>query len=285
MSEENQGMEEAKNPLLSEEGEPQEEKPLEGKPDEPQEQQQPEELDFGGRKVPVTDPTLKELHGDWTELNRSYQQTNQRLQDLERQNQQYQQMFEAYQQQTPKETEEDKQRKNEELMNRFYEDPSGVLDDLVNQRVNDIVKNQIAPQIEPIQQERQVQQQIQQVTQKYNDFQQYVPKIQEVLSQNPKLAEVENGLEYAYLAAKGMSAPSYSPDQLLNDPNVKQQILANEEIRNQIISDYTRQLQDKNGSAPTVMGGQPGGQPAAPPEEEPKTWRDATKQFMAYLNR
>lgn len=256
------------------------------------EQQTVEELDFGGRKVPVVDPVIKELHNDWTELNRTYQQLNQKLIELQQQNQQYHQFLQLYQQQLlgqqqqpdqPQETPEERQRRNEELLERFYEDPYGVLNELVNQRVNQIIQTQILPQIEPLQRERQMQQQLQATMAKYPDFQNYVAQIQQIIQENPQIAELPNCFETAYLMAKGMTAQSVNPDDLLNDPEFQKKVLEREDLRNKIIQDHIQKIQQQKQSTVQPMGAQPGGQQPVVPDEKPKTLQEASAAVRKWL--
>lgn len=247
-----------------------------------------EELDFGGRKVKAVDPAIKELHNDWSELNRTLQQKNQQLQEMQQRLQQYEQMVQAFQQfqqplvqqQPPQPSPEELERMKEEFLNKFYENPLEAL----NEYVQRVINEQVKPVIEPIQRERQWQEQAQQLMQKYSDFQTYVPQMQQIVEQNPGLAELPNALEVLYLMAKGMTAqPQPTPEQLLSDPQFRQKILQDESIRNEVLKQYMQSKQQTNQQTPPVMGRQPGGTAPAAPEEQPKTLRDGTRAFLRWL--
>lgn len=247
-------------------------------------------VDFAGRKVPVVDPVIRDIHRDYTELNRTFQSTNQQFKQTQEQNQQLMQMvnmFQQMQQQQPQQqqpaaqqtTPEDLEAFKEEFMNTFYDDPRKAIQGLVDQ----LVQPALQP-VQELQKERQFSQQVQSVQAKYADFQDMVPQMQEILSENPRLEEL--GLETVYLAAKGKAAhsqPQLSPEQMLNDPNFRQQIMSNPEISQQIVSQYLSNKQNIQTQTPPVMGSSTGGQMLAAPEQKPETLRAGSKAFLQWL--
>lgn len=272
-----------------------------------QQQQQPpvEELDFGGRKLQANDPALRALHGDWQELNRTFQAERQRTQLLEQQLQMFQQMQQQQQQlmqqqqvQTPKPqgpTPEQIEEAKTQYMEKFYEDPiaaerwkmnNPVFKSLMEESMRPYIEQAVKPyvdQFQQFQQQQQMQQQVNALTQKYSDFQQHVPKMQEILQQNPALANVPNAMEQVYFMARGASVQA-SPEQLLSDPNFLQQhVLNNEQIRQQIVNSYLQNKQQTNQQVPPVMGNQPGGAAPATPPTSPKSIAEAGKAFRAFL--
>lgn len=253
-----------------------------------------EELDFAGRKVPVVDPVIRDLHRDYSELQRTFQETNQNAKQLQEQNQMFQQMIQFFQQQqqapqqaqppAPAEPALPSPEDNEQFMNQWYDSPIATVQELIQRQVQQLVESQVKPVIEPIQRERQYSQEIQQLSQRHADFQQHLPVMQQLVQQNPQLAE--QGLETVYWVARGQQAqaqPTYTPEQMLNDPQFRQQLLGNEGLRNEIVSTYMQQRQQTNQQVPPVMGNQPGGSPPAMPEQRPKSIREASKMFSKYL--
>lgn len=301
------GIPEPVNPLLAglQGGEPPAQPPGAGQPPAAPPAQPPVELDFGGRKVTPNDPnSLQQLHGDWQELNRTYQsqlQANQQLQ------QQMLQLMQAQAQPAqppqPAQPQPPSPEKLKEINDKYWEmayenkveadawlqqqpEYQQQMSSQFQSQVEAYVQKHVMPLVQPIVQEREYSQQANQLSQKYPDFVQHVPQIRQLFQQNPALADMPGGMEYAYLAAKGMTAqsqPAPTPEQMLQDPNFIQQILGNEQIRNQMISQYVTNRSDTNQQIPPVMGNQPGGSPPAMPPEEPKSWRDATKAFLSSM--
>jgi hypothetical protein len=238
-----------------------------------------ETLDFAGRKVPVVDPILKDIHKDYSELNRTYQTTNQRVRELEQMNQQYQAMVQQFQQaqqfQAPQapapEPAVDLEAQREAFMDKFYENPLQAIQDLVSSQVN--------PVLQPITQEKQFQTDVQAMEGRYSDFRDLMPAMRDLLGEMPHLGD--QGLETLYLVAKGKTAQAApTPDQLMQDPAFIQQILSNEQIRNQAVQQYMAQRQQTNQQIPVVMGSQPGGQAPSMPENKPQSIREASKMFL-----
>lgn len=254
---------------------------------------QPEVIDFAGRKIEISDPSMlavmKEIQKDYTNLQGTYTRTNQEAQELRTKLQ----SFEQQQQQPPAEqppaaqppaqmSPEDLEKVKEEFMDRFYEDPMGAISGLLEEQFNRTVK----PVIEPITQERAWQEQINTVSGKYEDFTEYVEPMKAVLQEMPHLAD--QGLETVYLVAKGRTvqpaAPAPTPEQMLADPNfVNTHVMTNPQIQQQIVSQYLSNKQTINQQTPPVMGGQPGGAAPAIPENRPTNIRDASKAFLRHM--
>lgn len=257
---------------------------------------EPAIFDFAGRKIEVADPSiaaaLKDVHKDYSALQGTYTQTNQRVKELEQANQTYANLLQTIQQQGGQQPNamqstsqqgqpapEDLEQMKADFMEQFYDDPKtaieGLLDSMFQQRVQ--------PIIEPITQERQWNEQVQTLQQKYpDDFQQMVGPMQQLLQDMPELAQ--HGLESVFLLAKrSQPMPQPGPDQLLNDPNFRQQVMANPDIQKQFLSQYLQEKQGSQQQAPTVMGGQPGGQMPATPEQRPKDIRTASQAFKKSL--
>lgn len=248
--------------------------------------QQQEMLDFGGRKIPVADPSIRDLHKDFNTLQSTYTKTNQELLDLRTQNQMFQQMIQQQmngqggagtippQQAEPQLSAE---QVREEFMSKFYDDPMTALEELINKKVQ--------PVVEPITKEREWNAEVQRVSGKFTDFQDMVPHMEAILQENPNLAK--QGLETVYMYAKGRSAqsqvPAQTPEQMLQDPEFLKQIMGNENITNQIVSQYVNNKQATNQGTPTVLGNQYGGSMPSMPDNKPKTLGDASRAYAKYL--
>jgi hypothetical protein len=184
--------------------------------------------------------------------------------------------------QTPQPTAEELQAKNQEWLDKFYENPMDALEEVIQSRVQKIV--------EPIQKDYQLQQytrqyqaQIEQARQKYADFDTLQPVMQEVIQeQGQHLAGLPNAVEVIYSIAKGRAAAPINHDQLLQDENFRSKILQNEEIRKAILTQIAQVTKDKQ--PPVVLGPQQGEPPIMAPEEI-KTSKDAKKASISYFKR
>lgn len=106
----------------------------------------------------------------------------------------------------------------------------------------------------------------------------------QVLDANPHLADlarVPNGLEIAYSMAKGQNYQDPSTI-LQNQDFVKQNILGNQDIKNQIIQEYLQGLQ-QGSQAPTVINGQTNGSTPVVPEGKPQNMKEARAIAMKIL--
>lgn len=263
---------------------------LQSEPTPPATPQEPpatiEELDFSGRKVQVVDPVIRDIHKDYSALQKTYNETNMSMKSLQEQNQIYQNMIQTFQQQgqapqaqapeietAPGPTPED----NESFMSKWYDDPILTVEAMIQARVDAALK--------PMQQEKAVNSEIQTLQEKYADFHQHVDSMQEILRANPQLAD--QGLETVYFVARGQQtsqqAPTPTPEQLLNDPQFRTQLMGNEQFRNEIISSYMQTRTNTNQQVPPVMGNQPGGNPPAIPENRPTSIKEASRMFAKSL--
>ncbi|MFL0197388.1 hypothetical protein ACJDU8_17735 [Clostridium sp. WILCCON 0269] len=276
--------------------------PLQGQPPEGTSQgQQPNQASAGeqpGQQAPNNADALilgkfkssEELANSYSNLERMNTQTRQELAQAQLAAQQAQAMVEQMKQQmqnivTPGQQQPQltQEQQTEQFMNKFYENPTGTIQELL--------KSIVEPQIQPIQQQMQAQQQQQAWNQAVGDFAQKTPdfdqwkgQIGQVLDANPHLADlarVPNGLEIAYAMAKGQNYQD--PSSILqNQEFVKQNILGNQDIRNQIIQEYLQGLQ-QGGQAPTVILGQANGSTPVVPEGKPKDMTEARAIAMKIL--
>lgn len=266
-----------------------------------------ETLDFGGRLVPATDPALKDLHKDYTEMTRTLQQREERLRFAEgqaqlaqnqvqmlMQQQQIQQQQQQVQPQVPQLTPEQIEAQSAKWLEGFYANPQAALAELVQQQFKPMLQQEIEPlrqALNPLQQERQLLQQANQLAAKYPDFQQYQGPMQQMINQQPALLQSPNGLEYAYMQAKmgvlsqQQQQPALTPEQMVQDPNIRNQIINDPTVRNEVVRQYLAGVQQQQSSpaVPPVMGNQPGGQAPMMPPNTPKNLKEGTKAFMASM--
>lgn len=250
------------------------------------------EFDFGGRKVRPDDPeSIKGVYQDW-------QQQQQYIQQLQQQNKQFQQMMDMMQQQGTNQPQQQEQQGpsqerlqaiHEEYMDKMYDNVFEAQKWLHAQpEYQEFLKQQITPIVEPyvqpLEQERQYNQQIQKMQQQYSDFDSLIPQMQQILEERPDIGNRDDALETVYWMAKGQTAAQQpSPEQLLSDPNFQQQILTNEQIRNQILQQYATQKQQTNQNIPPVMGRNPSGQSPAYREQAPRTLAEGSRAFRRSL--
>jgi hypothetical protein len=269
-------------------------------------ERQIEELDFGGRRVPVIDPIIHDLHKDYSHLTRTYQQTNQELQSALQLANQWQQYAEQQKQSqvvapTPQQTSssgispEREAELSSEYMERFYENKLAA-DQWWESQPEIIARNQERQQREieaavnerlaPIEAERhelQMAQQEQQFMETHPDFEDYRDWMEYIYSQNPQLDQLPNGLEVLYAMAKVQGAPEPQTfEEMLADPSNHEAILQNEQIRNKVFQNYRQGKMQVNQQLPTVMGNPVGSQtPMSAGERAPKNLSEATRFWLS----
>lgn len=239
----------------------------------PEQQQEPvteptpetpvETLDFGGRKVPVVDPSLKDLHGDWLNLTRHSQTLNQQLAEAQQQIARYEEFL------------------NQMLSNDQNEQVTPQLDD-PSALVQQLTQQAIAPlqqELEAIKTQQEIARQLESVAQR-PDFNDLKPVMEQILSEQPHLADLPNAVEVLYTMARGQNAKA--PDELLSDEAFRQKLLQDEEIRNAILTQHAKSVQEQ--SPPPVIGAQSGAVTTSPPES-PKTLAEATTNFLRRIGK
>lgn len=275
---------ETNNPLVEEEPSG------EGAPETPDEPQQPEvpevpegteppkpsTFDFGGRIVDPNNPeTIEGAYQDFQQSQRFIQQLIQENRNMQQQFQQFQQQYQQSQPPAPKEPEIDIEKQNELMMEKFYDNPTQFFKELQQKAVEEARR-----EFEPIVKERRMQTEIQSVSSKYQDFQEYVPKMRELVEELGEQTTEQLGLERVYLMAKGQAGlqqpPAPQPEQMLQDPNfLNQYVLNNPQIQQQIVQNYMAQKQQSQ--PPKVMGNTSGGAQSLASEERPKSIGEASR--------
>lgn len=261
------------DPSTAYEGIPQEEPVQENtEPTNPEpEPQQPDFLDFGGRKIPKN-PELEGLHKDFTEMQRY-------ITSLQEQNNVYKQMTDAFQPQQQEPQVQQPQNWDEAGWETFYNNAPDVINQMIDQRLNQALQEQL----QPIVMEREWNNQIQQMYETYPDFDNFVNDINALVQANPDKYANQGGLEEAYFRVKAEKASQMNPESLLQDQQFLQNyVFNNQEIRNTILNQYMQQKQQTNQTVPNVMGNQGGFTPQTP-DSQPKTLKEASKAFLKQL--
>lgn len=273
-----------------------------GLPNEPSAQAQIEKLNFGGREVEVVDPIIHDLHKDYSNLNREFQQRNQELIVARQQAEQWQQLAQQTAQpnspqQTPTETgmsPERQQALNDEYMERMYENKFAAdqwwseqpeVQAQFQERQRAEFQAALEERLAPIEEERQAlqaQQMADQFTQSHPDFEDYRDAMQGILEEKPYIQDYPDALEVLYSMAKTQSAqqaPTF--ESMLADPQYQQKILANEQIRNLVFQNYQQTKSQANQQLPSLMGTPVGTQtPMSAGAQAPRTLSEATRNWL-----
>jgi hypothetical protein len=177
-----------------------------GEPSQPQ----LHELDFGGRRVAVSDPGL---HEDWLHQTRRLQELQEEIRRRDQLLQQYDERLKTLQPPQPQPSPEEIQRRNEELYQRILEDPVGVFDEW---------ERRIIARLEAHEQREAVLREAEQLEIEFPDFEALAPEMNKVLDELAAANIPPPNLRTVYHIAKGRTAsPPPQPDQLLQDPEIR----------------------------------------------------------------
>ena len=197
---------------LAPEGEPQHQEPQEPQDQQDQQGQQGQQ----GQQEPILGKfnSYEDLEKAYQEAERAMHLTNQEKAQLQQHLLQMQMIQQQILTQTPQQpqqpqqpeqpqlTPEQKKEQAEEWLNRFYDDPMGALEEVVQGRVQQV--------IEPISQEinfnkemKKWEQQLQDASMRYQDFNDVIPEMQQVISeQGHALKDLPNAVDAIYGIAK-----------------------------------------------------------------------------------
>jgi len=219
----------------------------------------PETLDFGGRKVPIVDPSLKDLHGDWLNLTRHSQTLNQQLAEAQQQIARYEEFLNQML----------ANEQTEQVTPAQLDDPSALVQQLTQQAIAPLQQ-----ELDALKTQQEIARQLESVAQR-PDFNDLKPAMEQILEAQPHLADLPNAVEVLYTMARGQTAKA--PDELLSDEAFRQKLLQDENIRNAILTQHAQGVQAQ--SPPPVIGNQ-AGLPTTSPPETPKTLSEATTAFL-----
>lgn len=176
---------------------------------------------------------------------------------------------------------------NEKFMNNFYENPTQSIQQMVQQ----MIEKSVMPQLQPMQQQYQQQQQkaqwdnaVSQFAQNTPDLEQFKSAMANVLQKDPTLnnhPDPMQALNIAYNMAKGQQYQD--PNTLLqNQDFVNNNIMNNQDIKNQIIQQYLQDMKQNN-QAPVVISGQANGATPVVPENKPQNMQEAKAMAMKLM--
>lgn len=192
-----------------------------------------------------------------------------------------------YQQSQVQPSPEEIQKKNQEWLDKFYENPHEALNEVVNQRVREVV-GPIQRDYQYQQHQRRFQQQVEEARQKYPDFDDLQPVMHQIVQeQGQYITSLPNAVEVVYSMAR-LKNPQQSPqvqqtpESVLQNEEFRKQVLQDESIRKEILAQYAQEV--KNRQTAPVMGNQHG-EPASTPPQEITTTKDAKKASLSYFQR
>lgn len=182
-------------------------------------------------------------------------------------------------------SEEELAARKEAFLNKFYEDPLRVMEELnkkAEQRAEEIAKQMVAPIFKEREESKKQQEwntKAVRFKEEHPDMMQYSDKMVKFLETNPEIADKDNAIELAYNYAKGASN-NISPEEMLKDPEFIQKIISNENIKNELLKAAAES--SRKGNPPSVIssGVSSGGKAVASPPQEPKTFKEAGQMFL-----
>ncbi len=209
-----------------------------------------------------------------------------------------QQRGQQQQPQQPQMTEEQVEQQKQKFLDQFYDNPTGTIEQMVQQRVNEQLKRTVEPiqrDYQMQQQTRAYQQQVNEAREKYPDFDELQPVMEQIIKEKGQyLAAMPSAVEAVYGLAKARSytqstaQPQQQPqeqpqEQPVNqEDEMRQRILQDPSIKREILKQYAEEVRSKR--PPQVLGEQPGQPPSAPPQEI-QTTKDAKKASLSFFER
>ncbi|TCO79128.1 hypothetical protein [Marinisporobacter balticus] len=222
-----------------------------------------------------------DILGFLNNMHQEQQQINQRLENIQNPPQQEPQK-------TPEELEAERTAYAEQLADLQYTDPIAYREAIMQE-----AKEQALAEFQAIRQQEIIQQQQQyQEQQKWNntfetfkkdhaDVDKYLPKMIELLQQNPHYQQDKDPYSLAYTIAKTQDTQANTPpttlEGIMQSDQFKQQLAQNPEARKLILESM------KNNQAPPVIGGGTG-TTSVTPQNKPKSFKEATKGFLEWAN-
>lgn len=202
------------------------------------------------------------------------------------QNQQSQFQDPAPEQTSPEEV--DPLEDEEALSELLYSDPVRVIKMIKESAIRE-AQSTVQPLMEreaQAQKQAEWQERVDSFAAEHPDLDRWSESMARVIMENPELRDHPKGLELAYHAAKGQHyAEPPDPTIYLQDQDfVKNNIIGNEEIKNQIIQQYLTELQ--NGGQPLSIGqSQAGGSTPMTPPKRPASIEEAGEMALSWMNK
>lgn len=202
------------------------------------------------------------------------------------QNQQSQFQDPAPEQTSPEEV--DPLEDEEALSELLYSDPVKVIKMIKESAIRE-AQSTVQPLMEreaQAQKQAEWQERVDSFAAEHPDLDRWSESMARVIMENPELRDHPKGLELAYQAAKGQHyAEPPDPTIYLQDQDfVKNNIIGNEEIKNQIIQQYLTELQ--NGGQPLSIGqSQAGGSTPMTPPKRPASIEEAGEMALSWMNK
>jgi hypothetical protein len=202
------------------------------------------------------------------------------------QNQQSQFQDPAPEQTSPEEV--DPLEDEEALSELLYSDPVRVIKMIKESAIRE-AQSTVQPLLErdaQAQKQAEWQERVDGFAAEHPDLDRWSESMARIIMENPELRDHPKGLELAYHAAKGQHyAEPPDPTIYLQDQDfVKNNIIGNEEIKNQIIQQYLTELQ--NGGQPLSIGqSQAGGSTPMTPPKRPASIEEAGEMALSWMNK
>ena len=254
-------------------------------------------------KNPDGTPNVEALSKSYMEIERAFGEQGDRLGKAERQ---LQELFMPPVAPSPEEPKfpwevEMTPEEKEKALEEFYADPlsaQGKRDQqtikTMEHRMQKTLETVLEPLV-PMVERHQYETEVAHYTDQLSQFAQVHPDIQDLLPEMEAMggmlgreaikameAAGKSPLEALYQTAKSLHKPAQlTPEQLINDPSYRQKILADPNIKNEILKSHVTAV--KEGQPPLVIGAQPGGLIPATPSEKPKSVREATSMVNRWL--
>lgn len=197
----------------------------------------------------------------------------------------------------PEKTPEEIAADNQKLLDKFYENPQEVLEEIKKKAIEDATKNAETKAQEIIKKHDE------QLQQQYQDRQKWEKKADDFTKNHPEYKDYytdmvqiikdynlrgrDDAFEKALTIAKANKLETNPPakpqtfDEMLKDQNNINLLLQNKDIKSKFVQAYLQEV--AKGQPPVTVSTSTGQAPVTPPAEKPKTFEEAKRQFLSSL--
>lgn len=183
-------------------------------------------------------------------------------------------------------TQEQLDQQNEKIRSEFENNPSEFIKNIQTQAKEQAL-NEVKSKYEPIINKLSWKEAVGNFVKQNPEAEKHMPQITQVLQENPGLMNTRNPLDSAYKMAVANNLMGSGGDVvqgILSNAEYKQKIMQNQQLREEFRQEYLKELNSNQpGTAPSLMGNNPGGSIPASGGETPRSLKEAKQSALRRL--